>query len=130
MGPGKTDLEHGEILYGIRIEKRPEYNFQYYEKVGQRNALSIAIAAIAILARISSDNIIEKIAIAWGSVGPAIITCQEIENRLTGRKLSEQLIKSVFPHVENIVSPIDDIRAGRNYRLVVSKNLLLRILGA
>ncbi len=130
MGPGKTDLEHGEILYGIRIEKRPEYNFQYYEKVGQRNALSIAIAAIAILANISSDNIIEKIAIAWGSVGPAIITCQEIENRLTGRKLSEQLIKSVFPHVENIVSPIDDIRAGRNYRLVVSKNLLLRILGA
>ncbi len=128
-GPGKTDLEPDEILYGIRIKKRPEYNFQYYEKVGQRNALSIAIASIAIAAQISRDKIIEKIAIAWGSVGPTIITSsREIENRLTGAKLSENLIKSVFPLVGDIVSPIDDIRAKKNYRLTVSKNLLLRIL--
>jgi acyl-CoA synthetase (AMP-forming)/AMP-acid ligase II len=77
MGPGKADLEDGEILYGFRIEKSPEYNFQYYEKVGQRNALSIAIAAIAILARISSDNIIEKwdesLSVKTGETGEIVI---------------------------------------------------------
>jgi len=127
LGSGKTDLEHGEIIYGIKIKKKPEYNFQYYEKVGQRNALSISIAGIAIIANISSKKIIEQIKIAWGSVAPTVVVSEKIENKLIGQKLSEKVIKSVFPLIDDTVSPIDDIRASVTYRLALSKNLLLRL---
>ena len=127
-GPGVVSLQCNEILYGIIIKKQPEYNFSYYEKVGQRNALSISIAGIAILARISEKKIIEKIKIAWGSVAPGIVTSNKIEEKLVGKTLTESELKSVFPLIEKVVSPINDIRASKEYRKILSKNLLMRLL--
>ncbi len=125
--PGKIELSKDEILYGVKIRKS-NFNLQYYEKVGQRNALSISIAGIAVVGDISSEKIINKIKIAWGSVAPTVVTSENIEKRLIGKKLNKETIKSIFPLIEATVSPIDDIRAGKDYRLSVSKNLLLRIL--
>ncbi len=126
QGVGKIDINSNEILYGIKIKKIPEYNFQYYEKIGQRNALSISITSIGIIAQIEK-NIIKKIKIAWGSVAPTVITSEEIEEKLVGKKINENTLKSVFPIIEKVISPIDDIRASKKYRLAVAKNLILRI---
>jgi xanthine dehydrogenase FAD-binding subunit len=126
-GVGKNILKEDEILLAIKIKKQHNYNFQYYEKVGQRNALSISIAGIAIIAEISDNKTIEKIKIAWGSVAPTIVYSKEIENKLIGKKVSKETIKSVFPLIEKTVSPISDIRADKDYRLKLSKNLLLRL---
>jgi xanthine dehydrogenase small subunit len=125
--PGKIELNKNEILYGIKIRKN-SYNLQHYEKVGQRNALSISIAGVAVVAQISEEEIIEKIKIAWGSVGPTIIESKEIENKLYGEKLNKKTIKSVFPLIEETLSPIDDVRATKDYRMSISKNLLLRLI--
>ncbi len=125
--PGVTDLKSDEILYGINIKKVPHFNFHYYEKVGQRNALSISIAGIAILAKIV-ENRIEDIKIAWGSVAPTVITSNKINNELIGKEITEQNLKSIFPLIDEVVSPISDIRASKEYRRLLAKNLLLRLL--
>lgn len=127
-GPGKIDLNPGEILHGIRIRKQPEYNLHYYEKVGQRNALSISIAGLAVMAKISPERVIEDIRLAWGSVGPAVIRSRRIERALTGQPLTQKTLEAVFPLVDAAASPIDDIRAHAAYRLTVAQNLLLRLI--
>ncbi len=124
---GKTILKKDEIISRIKIKKTPDYNVHYYEKVGQRNALSISIAGIAIIAKISDDKTIEDIKIAWGSVSPTIVISKDVDNELKGKKLSKESIESVFPLIEKSVNPISDIRASKDYRVILAKNLLLRL---
>ena len=127
-GPGKTDLGPGEVLSVIRIPRLPRYNLHHYEKVGQRNALSISIAGLAAIARISAERTIEDIRLAWGSVGPTVVRSRNIEKALTGKPLSSESMEAVFPMVDRAVSPIDDLRASACYRRMLARNLLLRLL--
>jgi xanthine dehydrogenase FAD-binding subunit len=128
LGPGSTALQKGEILYGIWITKDQDFNVHHFEKVGQRKALSIAIASMAVLARLSGEGTIEKIRLAWGSVAPTVISSRTIEDALTGKPLTEKVLRDVMPLAADAVSPIDDVRASAEYRRMAAANLLLRLL--
>ncbi len=127
-GPGKTCLEAREIVSGVWVRKAPEWTIHHYEKVGQRKALAISVASLACLLRVSKSGLIEKARFAWGSVGPRVITSDELEEVLTGRPLSRETLQEAASLAERAVSPIDDIRASADYRRKVSGNLLLRLL--
>lgn len=125
-GPGKTVIRSGEVLAGVRIRKKG-LHVQHFEKVGQRKAMSISIASLAATACLDEAKKIEKISLAWGSVGPTVIRSEEIEAALIGKKLAADELRSVFPLIKKVVSPISDVRAGAFYRKTVSANLLLRL---
>jgi xanthine dehydrogenase FAD-binding subunit len=127
LGPGRTALRRGELLAGVRVKKAGEYNIHHFEKVGQRKALAISIASLAALVKTDGSGVIEKVRLAWGSVGPLIVTLPEVERELLGRPLTTDTIRSVQHLVERNVSPISDIRAGERYRRRVSSNMLLRL---
>ena len=78
-GPGRNALGKGELLYGVRVPKTSAGGLQHFEKVGLRKALAIAVASLAARLSLSPDGIIEDARFAWGSVGPVIVTCGEIE---------------------------------------------------
>ncbi|HMK64670.1 MAG TPA: xanthine dehydrogenase family protein subunit M [Thermodesulfobacteriota bacterium] len=127
QGPGRTLLAPGEILAGIRIKKQPEFTVHHFEKVGQRRALAIALVSLAALLQIDENQRVQKARLAWGSVGPTIVTCREAEAVLEGNPLSlETLGKAALP-ARRAVSPIDDVRASADYRRQVAGNLLLRL---
>jgi CO/xanthine dehydrogenase FAD-binding subunit len=126
-GPGRTALTGDEILAGIRLKKGEEFNIHHFEKVGRRKALAISIASLTALVRATSSGIIEKIRLAWGSVGPTIITSKEAEKALTGLPLTAESLRCAFPFINDAVSPISDIRASAAYRRAVSANLALRL---
>lgn len=128
LGPGKTCLKTGEIVFKIRVRKTPEYNVHHFEKVGQRNALSIALVSLGTIIKISNSGIIEKARLAWGSVGPTIVTSPRVEEALIGQPLSRETLLKASPLAHEAVNPIDDIRASASYRRSVSGNLLLRLL--
>lgn len=128
LGPGKTCLEKGEILSSIQVKKPVGYNLHHFEKVGYRNALACAVASLAAMLQISPEGRIEKAALAWGSVGPVIFTCQEAVNVLVGKRISVEELHKAANIVQKAVSPISDIRAGAEYRRIVSGNLLLRLM--
>ncbi len=127
IGPGKTLIQHGEILAGVRMRKSLDFPIQHFEKVGQRRAMSISIASLAALVRLDKTYRIEEICLAWGSVGPTIVRSKEVETALVGMELSVENLQSVFPRIEKVVSPISDVRASVSYRKIVSANLLLRL---
>ncbi|MBI5606583.1 MAG: xanthine dehydrogenase family protein subunit M [Deltaproteobacteria bacterium] len=126
-GPGQTAIRPDEILTGIWIPKNPEFNRQHYEKVGQRKALAISIVSLAALIELTPAGMIEDIRLAWGSVGPTVVTAPEVEAVLRGRPLRLEVLKEAAEATRRAVSPIDDIRATADYRREVAGNLLYRL---
>ncbi len=127
IGPGETMLQKGEILTAIRVAKAPRYNLHHYEKVGRRKAQACAVVSMAALLQTSDDGLIREARLAWGSVGPKVVTLPDVEQALIGKSLSTDTLKAVMPAVEQGVSPIHDVRASSRYRRVVAGQLLLRL---
>ena len=67
--------------------------------------------------------------LAWGSVGPSVVTAA-VEDTLIGEKLSQETLAAAALRIRQIVAPINDVRASADYRRTVSGNLLLRLLDA
>ncbi len=126
-GPGRTDLGPGEILAGVWIKKDQPFNILSFEKIGQRKALAISIASLAALLRVSEEGIIEEARLAWGSVGPTVAISEEAESSLAGKRLEPGALSEAARIAMDAVSPIDDVRASKAYRRLVSGNLILRL---
>ena len=129
-GPGETQLRKGEILKGVVVKKPVGYNVHHFEKVGQRKSMACAIASMASLLQVSPSGVIEAARLAWGSVGPTVVTAAAVEDALIGEKLSKEMLANVALRIRQIVEPINDVRASADYRRIVSGNLLLRLLDA
>jgi CO/xanthine dehydrogenase FAD-binding subunit len=128
QGPGKTTLAAGEILGGVWVRRGPPSQINYFEKVGQRKALAIAVASLAASVTLAPDGVIQEARLAWGSMAPTVVRSPEVERLLTGRTLSRESLAAAVPLVERAVSPIDDIRGSAAYRRLVAGNLLYRLL--
>jgi CO/xanthine dehydrogenase FAD-binding subunit len=127
LGPGQTVLESGEILSAIHVEKPHPQAIQHFEKVGRRNALACSLASMAAMLRLSDDGIVLSASLAWGSVGPTVITCPEAADRLINQPLSLDRLTEAAAIVKKAVCPITDIRATADFRRAVAGNLLLRL---
>jgi xanthine dehydrogenase FAD-binding subunit len=83
---------------------------------------------MAAVLEVSDEGQIEKARLAWGSVGPTVVTSASAEECITGGNLSLETLRSAVRHVEEAVSPIDDVRASADYRRTVAGALLLRLV--
>ena len=128
--PGKTKLQKGEILTGVIVKIPEGYNVHHFEKVGQRKSMTCAVASMAALLRLSPAEVIEAARLAWGSVGPTVVTATAVEDALIGEKISPETLATAAERIRQIVTPIDDVRASADYRRSVSGNLLLRLLAS
>jgi CO/xanthine dehydrogenase FAD-binding subunit len=126
-GPGQTDLKPGEILYGIHIPEPRTGSFQFYEKVGKRNALACSIVSLAAIWWMPDGDRLDSVRLAWGSVGPTVMRFPEVENLLSGRIPAKTLLKEAGEMVCRLVQPITDLRAGAEYRRRTAGNLVLRL---
>lgn len=127
-GPGRTALEDGEIVAGVTIPLPDAEAFSAYYKIGKRKAMAIAVASMAVLVKTAESGAIDRIKLAWGSVGPTALTLPQVEELLRNNILSEELLRQAGKIVSACISPIDDIRGSAEYRRMVAGNLLLRLL--
>jgi CO/xanthine dehydrogenase FAD-binding subunit len=126
-GPGSVALRKGEIVAGVWLPNAPTWSIQHYEKVGRRKAQACAVVSMAAVLQVSDRSRIERVRLAWGSVGPTAVTCVQVEDALKGRRLCESVLREAADEVKNAVSPIDDVRASAEYRRIVAGQLLLRL---
>lgn len=129
QGPGKTSLKEDELLTKIRIPLPAAATSSYYFKVGQRKALAIAVCSMAVALQVQAEQI-ERVRIAWGSVGPTVMVFPEADKMLQGRTLSVGLLREYGERAAQQVQPISDIRASARYRRMLVANLPLRILSS
>ncbi len=127
LGPGKSIINHGEVVTNIIIPKRPKFRNHHFEKVGLRKGQACAVASIAAVFNLSEEGVIEEIRLAWGSLGPKVIRSKDLETELQGHELSHAPLKAFIPKFIEKFDPIDDVRASAEYRTIVGGNLLLRL---
>lgn len=126
-GPGVTGLVTGEVVTGVWLRKAPRWNVHHYEKVGRRKAQACSVASMAALMELSESGAIRSVKLAWGSVGPAVVTSEDVERALCGEELSTAALRRATHLVEKVVSPIGDVRASAEYRRTLAGALLLRL---
>lgn len=127
-GYRKTVLAADELLLAIHLPKSRANDWQYFRKVGTRQAQAISKVVMALLARVDATKRLEVIRVAYGSVAPTVIRASKTENLLSGQILSEELLAQARQQVLTEVQPISDVRSSAEYRRLISGNILYRSL--
>jgi CO/xanthine dehydrogenase FAD-binding subunit len=117
------DIRPDELLRAIHMPRNTKGLTHYYRKVGTRKAQAISKVCFAAVAGVKDGNI-DHARIALGSVAPIPIRCFKTENAVNGLPLNGQTIAAATQSLAAEISPIDDIRSTKDYRLQVSLNLL------
>lgn len=127
-GPHQTDLGPGEVLAAVHVPAPAPGALQHFEKVGNRNAVAVAVASLAAILTLSSDGIVRTASLAWGSVAPTVLTCPEAEAALIGHPLDRASLDRAAEAARHASSPVTDLRADATTRRTLCGNLLLRLL--
>src|SRR5260370_30497017 len=122
------NIRPDELLRAIRLPRTTKRLAHYYRKVGTRKAQAISKVCFAAVASMNAD-LIDDVRIALGSVAPIPIRCLQTESALRNRVVDAETITAAKAALSGEISPIDDLRSTRNYRLRVSLNLLNDFLG-
>jgi len=112
QGPRKTSLTEQEIVTEIRIRKNTLKFGETYLKLGRYRGEDLAQVGVAV----SVDEAFQY-KIAYAAVGPVPARIYKAEEILQGAPPTPEKITAAVEAIKNTVSPIDDIRSSREYRL-------------
>jgi CO/xanthine dehydrogenase FAD-binding subunit len=126
-GYKQMDIRADELLLRIHVPRPNDEWHQYSRKVGPRKAQAISKVCFAAAARVNR-NIIEDVRVAAGSVAPVPLRCGRTEATLRGQPISIQVAEVARQTIAEEVQPISDIRSTRDYRRLVTANLLTEFL--
>jgi CO/xanthine dehydrogenase FAD-binding subunit len=122
-GYKQTVMRPDELLSRIYLPRTNGELTQYYRKVGTRKAQAISKVCFAATARTKNQRV-EDVRIALGSIAPVPFRCLRTENVVRQSRPDQSTIEKAKTELTREISPIDDIRSTKNYRLKVSVNLL------
>ena len=117
----KVDLQDGELVTGIRVPVQKAEGRFY--KIARRSQVDLSTVCGTVL------KTPEGWRIAMGSVAPTPLRLDKTEALLAGRALDEALINEAAALAAPEVSPIDDERADRQYRLDMVSYIVRDALG-
>ena len=120
----KTKLRKGEFLYSVQIPISKKNYFKAY-KISKRFDDDISSVCASFNFSIE-NNIILKANIAYGGMSETPKRASKIEKVLTNSTFSEDTFLKAKKLISEDFSPIDDMRASKNYRVDVAKNLIMK----
>lgn len=127
-GPGETVLRQSELLTEVAFEVPSSDARSVYVKMGQRNALAIAIVSVAVVHEPERGTV----RIALGSVAPTPLRATEAERLFESRWGAESdieaLIVDVARRAAEATHTIDDVRATAAFRRELAGTLARRAL--
>ena len=128
-GVKKTSLKSGELIEAIELTfPTSPPTRALFRKVGTRAAQAISKTMFAGLIWLGKDGVASDVRLAFGSLAPTVRRLRAAEAFLTGRRLDAASAAQTADLLAVDVSPIDDIRSTREYRLAASRGLLSRFL--
>ena len=127
-GVKRTSLLPGELIESIELPfpKRPTQ--QVFRKVGTRAASAISKVVMAALVWRRRNGQIAEARFAFGSMAPTVRRLKRVEELVSGKKPGKRLVDEAVALVGDELSPIDDLRSTRDYRLRVAQNLVRAVL--
>lgn len=129
-GYRKLAIEPDELIVQIVLPKPPARGFAFFRKVGTRRAQSISKVVFAALLARDKKNTFSHVRLAWGSVAAVTTRSRQTEAALQGTRGGPRDLATARAALDRDLTPIDDIRSERDYRVTVSGNLLDQCLRA
>ncbi len=125
LAPRKTQRRADELVTEIRIPLVTQEHADVFVKLGRYQGEDLAQVNLAILLTADLDY-----RISYGSVAPIPLRATAVEEYLRGKVPEPETLCQAVEMVEEVVSPITDIRASREYRMHICKVMLQRGLAA
>jgi 4-hydroxybenzoyl-CoA reductase subunit beta len=95
-----------EILTGIKI---PQENFKStYWKLRRRGSFDFPILGVAAAAKMAADGTVEEIRVALGAVASRPFLVEKINDKVKGRKLTDDVIAEIAATVASRAKPLDN----------------------
>ena len=127
LGYKQMEIRSDELLRAIHLPRTTQRLMHYYRKVGTRKAQAISKTCFAGVGRLDEGRIAD-VRLALGSVAPIPLRCAKTEAALINQPINAETTNAAATALASEISPIDDLRSTRNYRLKVSLNLLTDFL--
>jgi len=125
LGYQKKALERGEFVETVQVPlPRPGRLFASY-KVSKRIDQDISAICGAFAFDIE-DACIAAARIAYGGMAPTVRRAARTEAALAAKPWTRESISAALPALSQDYAPITDMRASRDYRMQVARNLLDR----
>lgn len=131
-GVRRTVMQPDEMLVDIAFRPMTHRQRGTFFKLGLRRAQAISVVNCAVAltwdGERATDARVTDARIALGAVAPTVIRAPEAEQALIGRPLSEATIAHAAALAASAAQPIDDLRAGADYRRDMVQVLVARAL--
>ncbi len=128
LGPGQTQLSSDEFIREITLPKMPLRTMAVFLKLGNRQAMAIAVASVAIRLSLNEQGQVSQARIALGSVAPTPLRAYQAETILQSHPLNDTTIRLAAQAACRAACPISDLRAAAEYRLKMVEVLTRRAL--
>jgi carbon-monoxide dehydrogenase medium subunit len=126
-GVQKNTLRRSEVLTEIRVPVPPAGSNCKYYKFALRRAMDLAVVGLGVLVK-ARNGAFEDVRIALGSDGPKPFRAKRAEKILAGKGIDDQLIRKAGETAAAECAPITDIRASKEYRIEIVKELTYRAI--
>lgn len=121
-GPGKTQLQDGEILVAVTCDALPGYGGSF-EKVGHRRSLVISVVCLATAVKLDpSGRVFEDVRMCIAGTRPVPKRIGEIEDALRGQAVSAEAIE----RAAGLASDLVQSRTRQEYRRDVTRGFIVR----
>ncbi len=124
-GVRKTARRENELLTSISFSNPDDDERAFYYKLGKRKADAISIVSIAMTVKLTGGRV-ERARIALGAVAPVAMRASKAESILSGEPLDNRTIAAAAAAAAGEAQPIDDFRAGGEYRRQMVEVLVKR----
>jgi len=127
-GNRDTDLQANELVSAVLIPATSCKGTSSFIKLGARKYLVISIAMVAVRLACADDGEISDAAISIGACSAVARRLPELEQELTGMKMTDDLSGVIQPHHFTALAPLDDVRAPAEYRIEAAAELTRRAI--
>lgn len=116
-GNRQTERQATEIVTGLTIPKCSGGAGSTFLKLGARKYLVISIVMMAAVIEPAADGTVGTARISAGACSPVAQRLPALEAALAGRTIGAGLGDAArAEHLDNVLSPIDDVRGSAHYR--------------
>jgi len=127
-GNRDTDLQTDELVSAVLIPATSCKGTSSFIKLGARKYLVISIAMVAVRLACADDGKFNDVAISVGACSAVARRLSELEEALTGMKMTDDLSGTIQPRHFAALAPLDDVRAPAQYRLEAAAELVRRAI--
>ncbi len=124
-GPGKTNLEKGDVVSAVHLPARGDNAGDAYLRFIPRTEMDIAVVGCAVNLRLDGGKVIEA-RVSLGAVAPTVLLVEDAAQAIVGTSLDEAALEALAAAASSACNPIDDKRGTIAFRTHVAGVLAKR----